>query len=316
MADGKVIAVMGATGAQGGGLVKAILDDPEREFSARAITRNAGSDAAKALAAAGAEVVEANLDDPPSIERAFDGAHGAYCVTFFWEHLNADLEIDHARVMAEAAKAAGVSHVMWSTLDDTRELVPLEDDRMPTLQGKYKVPHFDAKGEANKQFTDRGLPVTLLNTVFYWDNMIYFGMGPQRGEDGVLAITFPLGDAKMPSIAAEDIGKIAFGIFKRGDEFIGKTIGIAGEHVSGSDMAAALTDVYGEEVRYNDVPPEVYRGFGFPGADDVGNMFQFKRDFEDEYRATRDVELARSLNPDLHTFRAWVERNKERIPVE
>ena len=316
MADGKVIAVMGATGAQGGGLVKAILDDPEREFSARAITRNAGSDAAKALAAAGAEVVEANLDDPPSIERAFDGAHGAYCVTFFWEHLNADLEIDHARVMAEAAKATGVSHVVWSTLDDTRELVPLEDDRMPTLQGKYKVPHFDAKGEANKQFTDRGLPVTLLNTVFYWDNMIYFGMGPQRGEDGVLAITFPLGEAKMPSIAAEDIGKIAFGIFKRGDEFIGKTIGIAGEHVSGSDMAAALTDVYGEEVRYNDVPPEVYRGFGFPGADDVGNMFQFKRDFEDEYRATRDVELARSLNPDLHTFRAWVERNKERIPVE
>jgi uncharacterized protein YbjT (DUF2867 family) len=316
MADSKVIAVMGATGAQGGGLVKAILDDPEREFSARAITRNAGSDAAKALAAAGAEVVEANLDDPPSIERVFDGAHGAYCVTFFWEHLNADLEIDHARVMAEAAKAAGVSHVVWSTLDDTRELVPLEDDRMPTLQGKYKVPHFDAKGEANKQFTDRGLPVTLLNTVFYWDNMIYFGMGPQRGEDGVLGITFPLGDAKMPSIAAEDIGKIAFGIFKRGDEFIGKTIGIAGEHVSGSDMAAALTDVYGEEVRYHDVPPEVYRGFGFPGADDVGNMFQFKRDFEDEYRATRDVELARSLNPDLYTFRAWVERNKERIPVE
>ena len=316
MADGKVIAVMGATGAQGGGLVKAILDDPEREFSARAITRNAGSDAAKALAAAGAEVVEADLDEPPSIERAFDGAYGAYCVTFFWEHLNADLEIEHARVMAEAAKAAGVSHVVWSTLDDTRELVPLEDDRMPTLQGKYKVPHFDAKGEANKQFTDRGLPVTLLNTVFYWDNMIYFGMGPQRGEDGVLAITFPLGDAKMPSIAAEDIGKIAFGIFKRGDEFIGKTIGIAGEHVSGSDMAAALTDVYGEEVRYNDVPPEVFRGFGFPGADDVGNMFQFKRDFEDEYRATRDVELARSLNPDLHTFRAWVERNKERIPIE
>ena len=299
MADGKVIAVMGATGAQGGGLVKAILDDPEREFSARAITRNAGSDAAKALAAAGAEVVEANLDDPPSI----------------WEHLNADLEIVHARVMAEAAKAAGVHHVVWSTLDDTRELVPLEDDRMPTLQGKYKVPHFDAKGEANKQFTDRGLPVTLLNTVFYWDNMIYFGMGPQRGEDGVLAITFPLGDAKMPSIAAEDIGKIAFGIFKRGDEFIGKTIGIAGEHVSGSDMAAALTDVYGEEVRYNDVPPEVYRGFGFPGADDVGNMFQFNRDFNDDYCAARDLRVSRSLNPELQSFDAWLAANKDRVPV-
>jgi uncharacterized protein YbjT (DUF2867 family) len=316
MADTKLIAVMGATGAQGGGLVKAILDDPDGGFSARAITRNADSDKAKELAAAGAEVVQADLDDPASIERAFEGAHGAYCVTFFWEHLDADKEIGHAKVLAEAAKAAGVPHVIWSTLDDTRELVPVSDDRMPTLQGKYKVPHFDAKGEANKQFTDLDLPVTLLHTVFYWDNMIYFGMGPARGEDGVLAITFPLGDAKMPSIAAEDIGNIAYGIFKRGDEFIRKSIGVAGEHVSGSDMAAALSEVLGEEVRYNDVPPEVYRGFGFPGADDVGNMFQFKRDFEDQYRASRDVELARSLDPGLHTFKAWAEENKDRIPIQ
>src|SRR3954465_4920961 len=316
MTQKKIIAVIGATGAQGGGVVRAIQADKSGPFVARAITRNPNSEKAQALRAAGVEVVAGDADKPETLGPGVAGGYGAFLVTNFWEHFSVEREITQARNMAKAAKAAGLQHVVWSTLEDTRELVPLEDDRMPTLQGKYKVPHFDAKGEANKQFTDRGLPVTLLNTVFYWDNMIYFGMGPQRGEDGVLAITFPLGEAKMPSIAAEDIGKIAFGIFKRGDEFIGKTIGIAGEHVSGSDMAAALTDVYGEEVRYNDVPPEVYRGFGFPGADDVGNMFQFKRDFEDEYRATRDVELARSLNPDLYTFRAWVERNKERIPVE
>ena len=136
--------------------------------------------------------------------------------------------------MARAAKAAGVQHVIWSTLEDTRKWVPLSDDRMPTLQGKYKVPHFDAKGESNRFFTEAGVPTTFLLTSFYWDNLIYFGMGPKKGPDGKLAFTLPMGDKKLPGIAAEDIGRCAYGIFKRGPEFIGKTVGIAGEHLTGA----------------------------------------------------------------------------------
>ena len=103
--------------------------------------------------------------------------------------------------------------------------MPLGDDRMPTLMGKYKVPHFDAKGEADHLFADLGVPTTFLLTSFYWDNLIHFGMGPKRGPDGKLAITLPMGDKKLPGIAAEDIGKCAYGIFKKGGEFIGKTVG-------------------------------------------------------------------------------------------
>ncbi|HYC33802.1 MAG TPA: NmrA family NAD(P)-binding protein [Gemmatimonadales bacterium] len=220
------------------------------------------------------------------------------------------------RPPAHAAKAAGLQHVIWSTLDDTRKHVPLEDDRLPTLMGKYKVPHFDAKGEADQVFRDAGVPTTFLLTVFYWDNLIYFGAGPKRGADGTLAIAYPMDDKKLPAIAAEDIGKCAYGIFERGREFIGKTVGIAGEHLSGGEMAAALTRALGEEVRYNAVSPEVYRSFGFPGADDMGNMFQFKRDFNDYFRQSRDVDLARSLNPELQTFEAWLARNRDRIPIE
>jgi len=182
--------------------------------------------------------------------------------------------------------------------------------------GKYKVPHFDAKGEADQVFRDAGVPTTFLLTVFYWDNLIYFGAGPKRGADGTLAIAYPMDDKKLPAIAAEDIGKCAYGIFERGREFIGKTVGIAGEHLSGGEMAAALTRALGEEVRYNAVSPEVYRSFGFPGADDMGNMFQFKRDFNDYFRQSRDVDLARSLNPELQTFEAWLARNRDRIPIE
>jgi uncharacterized protein YbjT (DUF2867 family) len=314
MADKKIIAVTGATGAQGGGLVRAILADPKGGFAARAITRK--PDKAQALAAAGAEVVAADLDDRSSLERAFKGAYGAFCLTNFWEHFSAEKEVAQAENMARAAKAAGVRHVIWSTLEDTRRWVPLSDDRMPTIHGKYKVPHYDGKGEADAKFREQGVPTTFLLTSFYWENFIHFGSGPKRGPDGKLALTFPLGNAKLPAIAVEDIGKCAYAIFKRGEEFIGKTVGIAGEHVSGKDMAAAMSAALGQEVRYVDVPPEVYRGFGFPGADDLGNMFQFKRDFNDDYCKARPVEFARSLNPELQNFKTWLSRHAKEIPLD
>ncbi len=302
MPDKKVIAVLGATGAQGGGLVRAILNDPNGGFAARVLTRDVNGAKAKEFAGRGAEVVAADVDNPESLRKAFQGAYGAYCVTFFWGHFSPEKEMAEAKAMAEAAKAAGLRHVIWSTLEDTRKWVPLSDNRMPTLQGKYKVPHFDGKGESNHFFTDAGVPTTLLLTSFYWDNFIHFGMGPKKGPDGKLAITFPMGDKKLPGIAAEDIGKCAYGIFKRGDDFIGKTVAISGENLTGAQMAAVFTEVLGKEVRYNSVPPEVYRGFGFPGADDLGNMFQFKRDFEEYFSGARSPDFARSLNPALQEF--------------
>ena len=312
----KTIVVVGATGAQGGGLVRAILNDPDHEFNVRAITRDVNSDKAKELVKLGAEVVAADADDAESLKKAFQGAYGAFCVTFFWNHFSPEKEMENAKSMAEAAKHAGVNHVIWSTLDDTRKLIPLTDNRMPTMMGRFKVPHFDAKGEANHFFTDLGLPVTMLNTVFYWDNFIYFGLGPKKGPDGKLAITMPMGDKKLPGIAAADIGKSALGIFKAGPKYIGKTVGIAGEHLTIKQMAEAFGRVLGEEVTYNAVEPEVYRSFGFPGAEDMGNMFQFKRDFEKEYCGSRDVELTRSLNPSLQSFNQWLEQNKNLISTE
>lgn len=316
MPEKKVLAVVGATGAQGGGLVRAILSDPGAGFVARALTRKPDSDKAKALARQGAEVVQADLDDVESLKRAFAGAYAAFCVTNFWEHFSPEKEFAQAKNMAQAAKQAGLQHVIWSTLEDTRQWVPLSDNRMPTLMGKYKVPHFDAKGEANRLFTEAGVPVTFLLTSFYWDNLIYFGSGPQRGADGKLAITFPMGDKKLPGIAVEDIGRCSFGIFKRGKEFIGKTVGVAGEHLTGTQMAAALTKALGQEVLYNAVEPDAYRKFGFPGAEDLGNMFQFKRDFNDYFCGARRVEFSRSLNPALLSFEQWLGKYKDQIPIK
>ena len=314
MSNPKIIAVFGATGAQGGGLARAILDDPHGGFTVRAITRDVDSDKARALTELGAEVVAADVDDASSLRRALEGAYGAYFVTFFWAHFSPEKEKEEVRNMAAAAKAVDLRHAIWSTLEDTRLWVPLEDTRMPTLMEHYKVPHFDAKGESDRIFTEMGVPTTFLLTSFYWDNLIHFGMGPRRESDGHLVFTLPMDDKKLPGIAAEDIGRCAYGIFKQGERYIGRTVGIAGEHLTGEQMAAALSDAFGEEVRYRAIPPDVYRGLGFPGADDLGNMFQFKRDFEADFCGARDPAVARALNPALKSFRKWLEINKDRIP--
>jgi uncharacterized protein YbjT (DUF2867 family) len=314
MAAKKTIVVVGATGAQGSGLAHAILKDAEGPFQPRALTRNPRSDKASELARLGAEVVQADLDDLEGLKQAFRGAYGAYCVTNFWEHFSPERELTQATNMAEAARDAGLEHVIWSTMEDTRRWMSLDDDRMPTLMGKYKVPHCDAKGEANQAFLDRKVPTTFMVTSFYWDNFIYLGMQPRRGSDGVLSITLPMGDKKLPGIAVEDIGRCAYGIFQRGREYLGRTLGVSGEHLTGDEMAAALSDALGEVVRYNAVTPEAYRHFGFPGAEDLGNMFQFKRDFNEDYRRARNIDEARALNPDLQSFTQWLSRNKEKIP--
>jgi uncharacterized protein YbjT (DUF2867 family) len=312
--ESKVIAIVGATGAQGGGLVRGILDHPDAGFVARAITRKPSSDAAKALADQGVEVVQADLDDEKSLIEAFTGAYGAFCVTNFWEHYSPPKEFEQAGRMAAAAKETHLSHVVWSTLEDTRKFIP-DDDRMPTL-GDYKVPHYDAKGEANALFTDAGVPTTFLQASFYWDNMIYFGMGPKRGEDGVLAITFPIGEAELPSMAAADVGLCAYGVFAAGPSLIGKTVRIAGGLLTGADMAASLSKALGEPVSYNAVPASVYRSFGFPGAEDLGNMFQTLSEFPVWFGSPEELAVSRELNPSLQTFDDWLATNGSRIPLE
>ncbi|MCB9299907.1 MAG: NmrA/HSCARG family protein [Lewinellaceae bacterium] len=314
MTQKKIITVFGATGAQGGGLAHAILNDPNSEFSVRAVTRDPNSDKAKVLAQMGAEVVAGDVDDAESLKRVLKGAYGAYFVTFFWDHFSPEKEKEEAKNMAEAAKEAGLKHIIWSTLEDVRNYVPLDDDSMPTLHGKYKVPHFDGKGESDQYFA--GLPTTFMLASYYWDNMIYFGMGPKKGPDSKLAITFPMGNKKMAGIAAGDIGKCAYGIFKKGEAAIGKKIGVAGDQLSCADMAKALSKALGEEVHYNEITPEVYRSFGFPGADDLGNMFQFYRDFDAVCNSTRDVQFSKELNPELQSFEMWLAENAQRMSLE
>ncbi|HLT90136.1 MAG TPA: NmrA/HSCARG family protein [Woeseiaceae bacterium] len=315
MTDGKIIAIVGATGAQGGGLARAILADPAGGFAVRALTRNPDSAAARALAAQGAEVVQVDLDDAASVRRAFQGAWGAFCVTNFWEHFSAEREEAQAAHMAGAAADAGLAHVVWSTLEDVRRFVPLSDPAIPTLQGRYKVPHFDGKGASDRHFTERGVPTTFVLASYYWDNLVHLGAGPQRGKDGNLVFALPMADRRLAGIAAEDIGKCAYGVLRRGPALAGRRIGLAGEHLTGEEMAAALGRALGEPVAYRPLSYDEFQALGFPGADDLANMFRFFCAFEEPFLGARPVHTARELNPELQSFEAWLGTNASRIPI-
>ncbi|RIQ30090.1 NmrA/HSCARG family protein [Jiangella rhizosphaerae] len=310
MTEQKIIAVVGATGQQGGGVARAILDDPERRFAVRALTRRPDSDAAKALAARGAEIVQTDLDDEASVRAALDGAYGGYFVTAFWEYNSVEREQRQARTLADAAAAAGLRHVIWSTLPDTRAHIDPDDHRAPTLPGGYKVPHFDGKGEADAYFAEAGVPTTYLSTTFYFDSFIDF-FPPSRGEDGVLAVRVPMGDSKLPGIAVEDIGRTAFGIFARGPELAGRTINVSGENLTGEQYAAAFSKELGEPVEYRPMTLDEVRALPVPGADDIANMFFFYAEHEDAFAGVRVPDRVRELNPRLQDFATWLAEHRE-----
>jgi len=308
-----ILAILGATGQQGGSLARAALADPHRRFAVRALTRRPQGAAALSLSRAGAQVQHADLDDPASLAQAFAGAHALFAMTNFWEHGSAERELVQAANIAAAARANRVKHVMWSTLEDTRDFMALHDPRMPTLQGRFKVPHLDAKGESHRLFEDAGLPTTFLYLSFYWDNLIHFGMGPQRTADGDLVFSLPIGDVPLPGMAAQDIGPCALALLAQGEAAVGQHVGIAGAHLTLTEMAHSLARALGEPVRPHAMAPADYARLGFAGAGELANMFQFKRDFNAAFRARRPVDATRRLHPGALDFEAWLARRAHEL---
>ncbi|MFD9698702.1 NmrA/HSCARG family protein [Lentzea sp. NPDC059081] len=309
MTEKKIIAVVGSTGEQGGAVARALLADGE--FAVRALTRGTESEAAKKLAALGAEVVAADLYDVESLRKAFDGAYGAYLVTPFFTHLSAAKEMEEVRNLVAAAD--GLRHVVWSTLEDTREAISLDDDRMPTLDEKYKVPHFDVKGgEADAVFAEAGLPTTYVRMSFYWNNLLHGQV--RRSADGALSLTLPMGSSKISGIGSEDIGKAVLSVFRR-PETIGRTIGLGTEHLTGEEVAAAFSEVLGEPVKYEPLSHNDFRALGFPAAEELGNMFQYYAEFSHHILPRRDTEETRAIVPTWLTLQEFLAAHREEITI-
>lgn len=265
-----------------------------------------GQNSAKKLKDEGAEVVAFDMDKPETFGPAFEDAYGLFVVTNFWEHMNPQKEIDQAEAIARAAEEAGVEHIVWSTLEDTTKFydgVP-EKDRVPKIKGYY-VPHFDAKGKANEKFPKS--KTTFFYTSFYWENFYNFGMA----QNGVVANNVGEGN-KLAGIAVEDIGKCALGVFKAGKKYKEKSVYVAGEVLPFSEMLEICSKVTGKKFSYQPVDRETYAGFGFPGADDLANMFHYNV-HDQTFNANRSPVISKQLNPSLQNFQQWAESKKEQL---
>lgn len=287
----KIIAIMGASGAQGGAVIKAFNKLGRDEFKLRAISRDPDSDKAKAILPLVDEFFEADADDEESMVKAFEGCYGAFIMSNFWQDMDAEHEIRTLRTCKEAAKKAGLQHVVLSSLEDTREIVNASEnkDTWKALndQGMY-VPHFDGKGSVNAEYLAE-LPCTILYTCAYMENFTPFWAPTRQSEQDDYAITLPIADKKLALVAVEDIGKRACTIFLEGQSLIGKTVGVMSDALTGHEIAASFTKVTGKKVKYNAVPPEVYASFGFPGAADLANMFRVYVEHDSAFMKAREL---------------------------
>ncbi len=293
-----IILVTGATGAQGGSVATSLLQ--QHKFAVRILTRNIHSAKATQLRDAGAEVVPGDLDDPESLKQAMTGCYGVFGITNFWEHF--EQEYRHGKNLIDAVQQSGIQHFVMSTLPNYHAL----------SNGELSVPHCDLKAALETYAKSLRLPATFIHISFYYENFLHF-FPLQKSSEGYYYFGFPQGNTKLAMASVADLGGVVATIFDHPVEYIGRVVGVVGEDRTCAEYAAIMTKVLGQEVRYQYVPRETYASLGFPGAEELANMFEVQR----LYIPNRLVHLIESyaLNPDMQTFETWLIENRARFPI-
>jgi uncharacterized protein YbjT (DUF2867 family) len=275
---GEPILVTGATGNQGGAVARRLL---RAGWKVRALTRSPDGDAAGRLAAEGAEIVQGDLDDAGSLSRAIDGAYGVFSVQNYWEHGH-DAEVRQGKALADAAAAAGTRHVVYSSVGCAERATGLG--------------HFESKWEIEGHIRALGLPATVVRPVFLMENF-----EAPRYRTAILGGTLALGlqpDVRLQLVACEDVGAFVERAFGEPDAFVGEALELAGDELTGPELAAAFTRVIGRPIRFVTAPPERLRAMN----PEVAEMFEWLN--AGGYQA--DLASLRGLLPDLLGFEAWL----------
>lgn len=295
----RVISVVGGTGAQGGGVVDALL--AKGEFAVRVTSRNPDSDASRALRARGVEVVKADLLDPTSLQSALEGSYGAFVVTNFWDPTQGAQEEAIGTAAVKAARAAGVEHLIWSTLPDVKKLTG----------GRLKVVHFTGKARVDDAVRAAGFKRhTFVQAPFYFQNFLTM-MGPQPLPNGGRGWAVPMDPAARVIHAGDvsEVGRAVAATFSAGDQLSnGSYLAVCGGAYSWNDFVEAL-NALGHGVQVLQVPPEVYDGF-YPGAHEMREMFQYFAEFTYHGPDQQSrIAAANALVPSFTTFAEWARVN-------
>ena len=295
------VAVCGATGLQGGAVVKALQS--LGGYHVRAITRNGDTDKARHLRSEGVEVVVADYDQPGTLSSAFQDCEYAFLVTNFWEHFDPKREYTQGCALMDAADTAGVGHVVWSTLEDTRNSKYHDD--IPYI-GDYKVAHFDEKAMISEYGGDKGFKLTNLYTSCYFENFIT-SMKIPEDKDGVRRLYLPIGNRPIPLVSVADIGRMAAHAIQA--SLYGE-VGVASEHLTGQQITSRLSGATKANYQFVPISPDDYRNLGFPGCQELGNMFEFKSVHNGDFCYRRRLtDVIGYFTPDV--FSDWCYQQRE-----
>ena len=288
----KIIAITGATGQQGGAVARKLLADG---WQVRALTRDVDKPAAQELKALGAEIVPGDLDDRAQLDAAFKGAYGVFSVQNFWlPNVGFEGEIRQGKNVADAAKAAGVQHLVYSSVGAAHRGMGQK--------------HFESKWMIEQHIHSLGVPYTILRPAFFMDN---HNWSRANILNGVFTGKGLRPEKEIQSIAVEDIGMFAALAFANRDEYLGKTIELAGDALTESQIADTFTKVIGRSVRL--AAPRADEGWG--DAEERAAGFNF---FNGQaYDA--DIPALRKLHPGLLTLEQYLRKhgweNAEPIPM-
>ena len=224
--------------------------------------------------------------------------YGVFGVTSFWEHF--DKEYQHGKNLVDAVAESNVEHFVFSTLPSANKL----------SNGKLDVPHFDLKAKLEQYTKELGIEATFVHVAFYYENFLYF-FPPKKNGNGSYVFGFPQGDTLLAGVSVEDLGGVVASVFERPQEYKGRVVGAVGDDIRPDEYAAVMTRVLGKTVEYNHIDREAFASFGFPGADDLANMFDFNRHYIENRE--KDKNESRSLNPEMRTFEDWLSENKEKL---
>ncbi|KAH7115187.1 putative NmrA family transcriptional regulator [Dendryphion nanum] len=248
----KLITVFGATGNQGGSVIRHILADAtlSKTFKIRGITRDVTKPAAQALAKQGVETVKADLSSKASLTDAIRGSHTVFLVTNYWESASYDIEVTQGKNVVDIAKEEGVQHLIFSSLLSVKK----------ATNGRLShVPHFDGKADIEEYIKQSGVPGTFFLPGYFmsnYDSMI------QKNEDGSFGLAYPVGkDAKFPLVNIADTGKWVNAIIKNRDTLLGKHVYAAADYYTPTRILAELEEVTGAKTTYTQVPGDVYKSF-------------------------------------------------------
>ena len=295
-----VIGVCGITGLQGGAVAQQFL---KNNHTVIGITRNKASLKSTKLLEDGVELRCGDYDNVDSLKGIFNGCDAVFVMTNFWEHMDSKKEFKQAKNIIDSAVESNINHIVWSTLEDTRDF----NDEIGYL-GDYKVPHFDEKGMVSKYLDTLSINVTHLYTSFYYENFLGL-LKLKKDDDGIRRLCLPMTESILPIVSVDDIGKMAYHVVDK--KLYGK-VGVAGEHLSCNEIASILSVSINEPVIYVGVPADMYRGFGFPGCKDLGNMFEFKDVHNKEFCELRNMDSVKSRIVPID-FKTWCLEHKDSL---